>query len=1614
MSNIFNCYVIGDDFLVAKCCELIVKNGGMVAGVLSSNHQAIEWAASNKVPVLSSFVEFEQVVINSNYDYLFSISNKKILSDSVIDSPTKFAINYHNAPLPKYGGCYATSWAILNGERCHGVTWHIMTNQVDAGDILEQIEFPIMEDDTMVTLNTRCHEYAVELFAELIRKISLGEIKARKQATTVEYYPINKKVDHDGLITWSETAEKIYTLYRALNSYPCLNHIGLPKLLIGGVVFIPRALSVLPDLSRDRPGTVVNFAKDFIEIATVSKNIKITKLMNMDGDEYSIEKLINIFDIKKGQRLPIPPKTFVDTLEKYANNNFKHESYWVKKVNLAQPIELPYLAHTKTNDTENNKIISRSYSLKSVLKSKFINGFCSNSKLDDFIYTLFLTYIYRINNYEPFTVGYGSNEIEKTAKDSKYVYASVVPFDVNFNIDSKKIGDVFNSVQQELSDIKKHKTYNRDIFQRHPILHNKHSTFCLIINTDRFPKDFQSQVRSVFVTFKEKSAELVFTANERYLSDKDFKETTDLMVGHIKTWLKSIIVNPDTPIVDLPILTKKESRWVLDKWQGETVNYSRIGFINEIIKKHAVSKPNEVALVLEQETLSYSDLDTKANYLASYLNQKGVKGGDIVAVSLEDNMLFVVSILAIMKIGAVYLPLDPAYPDGNLNFMLQDSKTRILITNSNLKNRLVSQFGSILCIDGDFISTKYKDYNKYNSKPKSNDIAYIVYTSGSTGKPKGVMVSRRNIINSLNARIHYYDRATGIERKSINFLLLLSISFDTAIAAIFWPLLCGAKLTMLDPYGIKDINKIISVIKRDKITHIMCVPSLYEKILDKADNGDLDSLRVVIIGGEQWGDKLVDAHKIKVPNASLFNEYGVTEVTIWSTAQKIYDARTKKRDNVTVGWPIPNTKIYVFDKYMQLVPQKIAGELFLGGNNVTCGYLNHPELTRERFVKYKDNFGKAHRLYKTGDLCRYSAYGLEFQGRLDNQVKIRGFRIEVQQIEKLIVQYENIKQCVIADKTINAEKYLVAYVVANNPNIKLNQKNLVCYLTENLPSYMIPSFFISIQDFPLTNNNKIDKNRLPLPNTKQKIVDDSFFVQPKSATEKQLVELWKDILGLDNVGINDSFFVLGGHSLLISELLVRVKKQFNVEVRMQNFFESPTIEKLALIIDGDHTNANVEGAFIINFSQDVVLDKKIQPPKITTIEKNPKAILLTGVTGFFGAYLLQELYYHTNAEIYCLIRATNNMHAQERLHKSIAGNKLDLNLFKTHRIKAIASDLSLPLLGLSQKEFNYFSEKIDLIYHNGAHVHHLYNYDLLRAANVFSTVEILKLACLKKAKKIHYISTLSAAIDVSGDNKIKESFPQAYTLQDLSAVNSGYMQTKIISEALLTQAKNRGVCVNIYRPTWILWHSKTGDCPIQQNHLLQLIKGCMQMGYAPDWDITLNMWPVDVLSDYMVKISLVNANKSTTFNFQNKNVISWKDLISWINLNCCKVQLIESNEWSKYHLVNIEQDNALFPLLSFYLNSNFMVDKLPNIKPNDVEDGNVENSLQELNLKYPNIDNLLLSNYFKPLINECDLDDGFMRHVPDGKPVDRELLTKQDNQPNIMADANPWNLYGLG
>ena len=625
-----------------------------------------------------------------------------------------------------------------------------------------------------------------------------------------------------------------------------------------------------------------------------------------------------------------------------------------------------------------------------------------------------------------------------------------------------------------------------------------------------------------------------------YPTDLYRRERIERMTTHLENILEGVVVDPAQRLSALPILSKNEKRQLLVEWNDTAVTYPSNRCIHELFEAQARKTPDDVALVFENERLTYRELNEQANRVARYLREAGVENGDLVALFTSRSLRMVVALLGILKAGSAYLPLDERYPVERVDFMLRDSGARVSLTEERL--------------DADW--ERIADYGSENLDHVFTDQqrAYVIYTSGSTGQPKGVEVSHRSVVNLLHAVI------SKTSPKATDTMLSVStLSFDIAVAEIFVPLIVGGRVVIASREVAADGVELARLLTSSGATVMQATPATWRMLIDAGWQGD--SALKVISTGEALDRTLAD--QLLTKSTELWNLYGPTETTIFSGAIRV----TESTGPVPIGRPIANTSFYVLDQFMNPVPIGIYGELYIGGAGLSLGYLNRPELTGEKFVP--DPFGSepGARMYRTGDLVRYSEDGsLEFGGRLDHQVKVRGFRIELGEVEAALSRHESVRAVVVEAREVREnEQRLVAYVVGSQKQMP-TASEWRSFLIQRLPEYMIPSLFISLEELPLLPNGKVNRAALPAPDASRPELRREF-VAPENPTQARLVDLYMNVLALDKVGIHDDFFELGGDSILATRLVSRVRRTFEIELPLRELFWKPTVFELAEVIE---------------------------------------------------------------------------------------------------------------------------------------------------------------------------------------------------------------------------------------------------------------------------------------------------------------------------------------------------------------------------------------------------------------------------------------------------------------
>ena len=639
-----------------------------------------------------------------------------------------------------------------------------------------------------------------------------------------------------------------------------------------------------------------------------------------------------------------------------------------------------------------------------------------------------------------------------------------------------------------------------------------------------------------------------------YDTDLFDKTTIERLMHHYQQLLAGLTKQPELPMSQIPILDADEQTTITQTWNDTQADYSSTACLHHLFEQQAAERPQAIALRFEEQALTYQELNERANKLAHYLQSLGIEPDQFVGLCVERSPEMMVGLLGILKAGGAYLPMDPEYPTERLAYMLEDTQANVLLTQDRLLDSLPQHDGQIIRLDSDWAAIAQHSTENPTSATTADNLAYVIHTSGSTGKPKGVLIPQRNVVNFLETM----RQRPGLAATD-KLLAVTTLSFDIAVLELFLPLVTGAELVIASREQAGDGRVLAELIRDAKITIMQATPASWQLMLNAG--WQPDGRLKMLSGGEALPRKL--ANELLVNGGELWNMYGPTETTIWSSVWQVEPGDAP----ILIGRPIANTQMYILDEHLNPVPIGVTGELYIGGDGVARGYLNRPELTAERFVS-DSRFPTT--IYHTGDLARFLPDGnIECLGRMDFQVKVRGFRIELGEIEAVLNQHTAVQQAVvIATGTTANDKRLVAYTIAE-PEAEVTSSDLRNYLQTRLPQYMVPAHFVALETFPLTPNGKVDRLALPDPD-QSNISSEANYVAPETEMEQSLSQMWSGLLGIERVGTQENFFELGGHSLLATQMMARLRDELQVDLPLATLFESPIIHDFARQIEVAH------------------------------------------------------------------------------------------------------------------------------------------------------------------------------------------------------------------------------------------------------------------------------------------------------------------------------------------------------------------------------------------------------------------------------------------------------------
>ena len=634
-----------------------------------------------------------------------------------------------------------------------------------------------------------------------------------------------------------------------------------------------------------------------------------------------------------------------------------------------------------------------------------------------------------------------------------------------------------------------------------------------------------------------------------YNTDLFDRATIERMAQHFRMLLEATVADAGRPVTELPLLTEVERQHVLAEFNRTETDYPHNLCLHQLFQSQADRTPAAPAVVFGEEQLSYDELNRRSNQLAHYLLRRGIGQEARVGIYLERSPAMLVALLGVLKAGAAYVPLDPAFPKERISFIADDAELGLLLTQGHLAEQLLTKAGEFVRIDADWPAIALESVEAPKVDVQPENLAYVLYTSGSTGKPKGVQIQHRSVVNFLNAM----RAKPGLGADDV-LLAVTTLSFDIAGLELYLPLTVGARVVLATREQAVDGAQLVRLLSNSGITVMQATPATWRVLLESGWTGNPKFK--ILCGGEALSRELAD--QLLPRCRELWNMYGPTETTIWSSVFRVRDTNWSI---APIGRPIANTQMYVLDKKCQPLPIGVAGELYIGGDGIARGYWKRPELTVEKFVTNLFRAQEGARLYATGDQARWLPDGnLQYLGRLDTQVKVRGYRIELGEVENALAKHPDVQQTVaMVREDVPGDKRLVAYVISK-PDSNASSSEWRGYLRQSLPEYMIPSDFVSLEQFPLTPNGKVDRRALPAPDSTRVSTE---FVAARNPGEELLCGIWSEVLRVPTVGVHDNFFELGGHSLLATQVISRIQRTLKLDVPLRAIFEESTVAGLA-------------------------------------------------------------------------------------------------------------------------------------------------------------------------------------------------------------------------------------------------------------------------------------------------------------------------------------------------------------------------------------------------------------------------------------------------------------------
>lgn len=1169
----------------------------------------------------------------------------------------------------------------------------------------------------------------------------------------------------------------------------------------------------------------------------------------------------------------------------------KDKAYWEEKLKTIP--EVATIPGSKLNADESNPAGERKQFNLDAVEVEKIKQYCKKYKISlyNFFMAIYAIYIGEISNLDEFVIGTPIlNRTNFKEKNAAGMFINMAPFKISMNQDDDFGTFVKNIALDSLGMLK----------------HQKYSYQCLLENLRKKNKNIPN-LYNILLSYQITNAhqnggdmtyktEWTFNgccAENMDIQIYDLNDTGSLNIAYdyktaiyeeqdienlhkrILSIIDQVVAKENVDLKDIEIVTPDEKEKLINEFNKTELEYNPNIPIIKYFEEQVQKTPDNIAIVFEDNKMTYRELNERANSLAHELRKNGVKNNTIVGIMQERSFEMMIAILAVLKSGGSYIPIAPDYPVDRIQYMLEDSNASILLANGNQKIKTDKKVINISLENGE-IYNNHKENLENISKP--DDLSYLIYTSGSTGTPKGVMLKQQNLSNFYNSMKETIDYLK--DGKSHKIISITTVSFDIFIFETIISLTNGLTLYMTNEDEQKITEKLEMLIKENEIEIMQTTPSVMKFHLENIKNKEnLKSLKYIMLAGEPLPKTLVERLKETIPGVTIYNGYGPSETTIFSTTRNVTDL-----EKITIGRPIANTQIYILNKNKKLLPQGNVGEMYIAGDGVGKGYMNKKEQTESSFIS--NPFLENSIMYKAGDLGSFDENGeITCYGRVDHQVKINGLRIELGEIEENINKFkgDHLLKCAVIIKTIENKKILNAFI--SYPS-KINKDELKRYLLEKMPSYMQPNTITLIPQLPFTPNGKIDRKAL-----KNYDVDidskEIQYVEPRNATEKIIVDVIKNKLKLEKFGIDNNIFDFGADSLTIINIITELFA-YKYNLKVIDIYKYPTVRQIyeevlkkgAIETDKfDYSKFEQINEKVKEFSRDVDCQKI----------DNKYNVVLTGGTGYFGSHMLIELLKNANKieKIYCLIRPRKNVLARNRLQNKIKfyfGDTYN-ELFDKY-VEVVECQISEKNFGLEKDDYDQLQNNTDILIHSAANVKHYGKYANFEKDNIVTTQNIIDF-CKKTNIQLHHISTMT----LSGNYLLKQdtnknTFDENTFYIGQNFEDNVYSKSKLMAESLVIQNINDGFSATIYRLGDLTGRYADGVFQenINQNATYLRLKSILEIGAIPENILgkELEFSPVDYVAKAVCSIIWSNKCQNRIFNIYNPNMITTQQLLKFI------------------------------------------------------------------------------------------------------------------------------------